>query len=74
MRGWIEVLVWLFGYIGGVFEYIAKAVVHWPLLGLVIVPYVFTRLFIVVEAIISVRSLPIGSFETVTWVEYWPHV
>lgn len=56
------------------FEYSAKPVVHWPLLGLVNVPYVFARLFIVVEAFILVRSLPIGSFETVCWVEYWPHV
>ncbi|KAF8539124.1 hypothetical protein BDD12DRAFT_738452 [Trichophaea hybrida] len=36
--------------------------------------YALARLFIVVEAFISVRSLPIGSFETVNWVGYWPHI
>jgi hypothetical protein len=36
--------------------------------------YGFARLFIVVEAFISIRSLPIGSFKTVNWLEYWPHV
>jgi len=36
--------------------------------------YGIARLFIVVEAFISIRSLPIGSFKTVNWLEYWPHV
>jgi len=36
--------------------------------------YVLARFFIIVEAFISIRNLPIGSFKTVAWVEYWPHV
>jgi hypothetical protein len=35
--------------------------------------YVFARAFLVVEAFLSVRSLPKGSFETVPWSDYWPH-
>jgi hypothetical protein len=36
--------------------------------------YLLARLFIPVEAFISMRSLPIGAFETVDWTEFWPHV
>ncbi|KAF8247016.1 hypothetical protein K440DRAFT_552218 [Wilcoxina mikolae CBS 423.85] len=42
------------------------------LLGIAL--YVVARLFIVVEAFISMRNLPIGSFKTVQWLELWPHV
>jgi hypothetical protein len=35
--------------------------------------YVFARAFLVVEAFLSLRSLPKGSFETVPWSDYWPH-
>lgn len=34
---------------------------------------VLCRVFIVVEAFISLRALPKGSFETVEWSNYWPH-
>jgi len=43
------------------------------LLGLAIISYILARLFIPVEAFISMRSLPVGAFEAVDWVEYWPH-
>jgi hypothetical protein len=36
--------------------------------------YLLARLYIPAEAFISMRSLPIGAFETVDWVEFWPHV
>jgi len=42
--------------------------------GLTIIVYVCSRLFIPLEAFISIRSLPVGAFETVEWAEYWPHV
>lgn len=32
------------------------------------------RLYLVVEAFISVRSLPVGAYETVDWVEFLPHI
>lgn len=41
---------------------------------LMLVLYVPARLFIVVEAFISVRSLPIGAFDTVDWTDFWPHI
>jgi len=44
------------------------------LFGLSIISYIVARLFIPLEAFISIRSLPIGAFENVEWVEYWPHV
>ena len=36
--------------------------------------YVSARIFIVVEAFISVRSLPLGAFDTVEWLSFWPHI
>jgi hypothetical protein len=44
------------------------------LAGMTTISYLLGRLFIPVEAFISIRSLPVGAFETVQWVEYWPHV
>jgi len=32
------------------------------------------RLYLVVEAFTSVRSLPVGAYETVNWVEFLPHI
>ncbi|RPB12864.1 hypothetical protein P167DRAFT_146645 [Morchella conica CCBAS932] len=34
----------------------------------------FGFMFILVESIISVRSLPKGSYSTPTWSNYWPHI
>jgi hypothetical protein len=42
--------------------------------GMTTISYILARLFIPVEAFISIRKLPVGAFETVEWVEYWPHV
>ena len=36
--------------------------------------YVCARVNIVVEAFISIRSVPLGSFETVDWLRFWPHM
>jgi hypothetical protein len=40
--------------------------------GLCVV-FVFGRVFIVVEAFISIRSLPVGAYDTVSWVGFLPH-
>jgi len=32
------------------------------------------RLYLVIEAFISVRSLPVGAYQTVDWVEFLPHI
>lgn len=38
-----------------------------------IIIFILARIFIIVEAFISLRSLPIGSFQEVEWSSYWPH-
>jgi len=32
------------------------------------------RLYLVTEAFVSVRSLPVGAYQTVDWVEFLPHI
>lgn len=44
------------------------------LIGLAAIGIVLMRIYLVVEAFISVRSLPIGSYETPMWVGLLPHV
>jgi len=59
---------------------VTKYLQHWvPVIfsfffGLTVIVYICSRLFIPLEAFISIRSLPVGAFETVEWAEYWPHV
>ncbi|KAI5820355.1 hypothetical protein BZA77DRAFT_372483, partial [Pyronema omphalodes] len=36
--------------------------------------YVAARIFIILEAFMSVRNLPLGAYDTVDWIEYFPHV
>ena len=36
--------------------------------------FFFARLFIVVEAFISIRSLPVGAYDTVNWINFLPHI
>lgn len=42
------------------------------LLGMTVL-YPLTRLYILVEAFASLRSLPVNSYRTVAWTEMWPH-
>lgn len=35
---------------------------------------VFPRAYLVVEPFVSLRSLPIGTYQTVLWEDYWPHM
>jgi hypothetical protein len=39
-----------------------------------VVAYLPLRLFLVVEAFTSIRSLPIGAYDTVPRVKYWSHI
>jgi hypothetical protein len=36
--------------------------------------YCLARGYIVVEAFISVRSLPAGAYKSVDWIDFWPHM
>jgi hypothetical protein len=38
------------------------------------VMYVFSRIYIVLESFISVRSLPVGAYDTVEWSTAFPHI
>jgi hypothetical protein len=44
------------------------------LLGAVLISYVSARCFILVESFISMRSLPVGAYDTIEWTGFWPHV
>lgn len=36
--------------------------------------YCGARAFILVESFISIRSLPLGAYETFSWENFWPHI
>jgi len=36
--------------------------------------FYLSRLYLVVEAFISVRSLPVGAYDTIAWVTFLPHI
>ena len=44
------------------------------LLRMWILLYCIARVYIITEAFISLRSLPLGSYSTVNWVNFLPHV
>jgi hypothetical protein len=45
----------------------------WVILAPAFLFYVFARTFLVVEAFISLRSLPIGAYNTPDWTQFLPH-
>jgi predicted permease len=40
----------------------------------VAIPYIAARLFLVIEAFISVRQMPLGVYVTISWSNYIPHL
>ena len=36
--------------------------------------YIFARLSLLIEAVISLRALPIGAYDTIQWISYIPHI
>jgi hypothetical protein len=38
------------------------------------IPFAFGRLYLLIEAFISVRSLPVGAYDTANWVNFLPHI
>ncbi|KAI5837196.1 hypothetical protein DFP73DRAFT_569321 [Morchella snyderi] len=57
----------------GVFRLVRRVWLRFCSLGLLVV-LVAARGFLVVEAFISLRSLPVGSFQTTPWDQYWQHL
>ena len=51
-------------------------VAYWPVrfLAPLAVLYLFSRLYILVEALASLRALPRGSFQNVHWTTFIPHL
>ena len=77
----INLLANLFPAVDGYWNRVLKLKVGWAsyvVLGLVCgvcgVAYVTARLFLVVEAWISLRSLPIGAYKTPNWTQLLPHL
>ena len=46
---------------------------HIIFIGPLAVLYLFSRLYVVVEALLSLRALPSGCFQTVQWTNFVPH-
>ena len=77
----INLLANLFPVVDGYWNRVLKLKVGWVsyvVLGVVCgvcgVAYVTARLFLVVEAWISLRSLPIGAYKTPNWTQLLPHL
>jgi hypothetical protein len=49
-------------------------VVYATVLGLMGVPVLVVRLFLLFESFFSLRKLPLGSYEVPVWSEIWPHL
>ena len=47
---------------------------YWAIFYLLLVPYVLSRIYIVVESFIGLRHVPIGVYAAVPWVQAIPHV
>lgn len=72
------------GYLSLLFFFVVVAPICTPLFFLTVVIclaflcgiplYMFARLYIIVEAIISLRRVPVGVYEQVSWSQYIPHL
>jgi hypothetical protein len=70
--GLLALLMWLLVETGEWLDVLNWVVV--PLWVLICLVYTSARLFLVTEAFISIRSLPVGAYDTVSWVNFLPHV
>jgi hypothetical protein len=41
---------------------------------LLVLPYTFARLILIILAFLSLRSMPSGVYETIQWTQYLPHI
>jgi hypothetical protein len=53
--------------------YNVSEVVYYMML-LLLIPYCGSRMFLVAESFISVRSLPVGAYNTTNWMNVLPHI
>lgn len=45
------------------------------IVGSIFLPlYLLAIIFIIVEAFISLRKVPLGTYDSVQWMDFWPHV
>ena len=54
--------------------YMPVGLVIFPLLWAAITSYISSRIYLVVEAFISLRELPIDAYKTPTWTQLIPHL
>ena len=56
-------------------RYIGKATINWQALvsSAAVLIYTAARMYIVVECFVSLRSLPVGAFDSVQWSNFIPH-
>jgi hypothetical protein len=52
---------------------LSSEITRWCLYVL-LVPYVFSRLYLVTEAFVSLRAVPLGAYQTPTWTQWIPHL
>jgi hypothetical protein len=71
LAGWLMERGW--GKVDDTFIYFLSLFVN-AVAILMLLVYSFARLFLVTEAFISIRSLPVGAYDTVSWVNVLPHV
>jgi hypothetical protein len=43
------------------------------LIGVIVIVWSLARLFLILEAVASLRSLPAGAYDTVRWTNWLPH-
>lgn len=58
----------------GIWSSVVKYAILIPICTVSLLCYGAARVFIVIESFISMRSLPVGSYETVLWTSFWPHL
>ena len=81
--GWFFVICWLLSHSfdsienGMVCDILPEATFLWPLFIMLCLAILFcaaSRVFIVVESFISLRTVPIGVYAAIPWAQYIPHI
>jgi hypothetical protein len=70
--GWILSKPSVEGWSGGIATIFMYSYLIW--FGILVLGFFVSRIYLVVEAFISIRSLPLGVYSTVNWVVFSPHI